>query len=83
MNAGRMLSAVTKSGDEIQVKIGLSPVVIDGNDYILASIIEAKNEVLKMSSYNDPLTGLPNRVYSMKSANTYATSRLETKSIWR
>lgn len=62
MNAGRMLSAVTKSGDEIQVKIGLSPVVIDGNDYILASIIEAKNEVLKMSSYNDPLTGLPNRV---------------------
>lgn len=62
MNAGRMLSAVKKSGDEIQVKIGLSPVVIDGNDYILASIIEAKNEVLKMSSYNDPLTGLPNRV---------------------
>ncbi|MEH6502581.1 MAG: diguanylate cyclase [Cycloclasticus sp.] len=62
MNAGRMLPAMKKSGEEIQIQIGLSPAVIDGSDYILASIVEAKNKVLKMASYHDPLTGLPNRV---------------------
>ena len=62
MNTGALLTANRKNGAEVKVKIGLTPVTIDEVNYVLASLIEGENKVLKMDAYNDTLTGLPNRV---------------------
>jgi len=62
MGASRMLPAVKKNGEETQIKIGLTPLVIDNSSYVLASVIEAENQVLQVATHNDPLTGLPNRI---------------------
>ena len=61
MNQGRVLPAVKKNGQEVQVQIGLSPLTVDNNNYVLVSIIEVSNQVFKIAAYHDPLTGLANR----------------------
>ena len=61
MNAGRLLPAIKKNGDELYLQIGLTPLVLQPSDYILVSAIEAHNQVLKVASPNDALTGLPGR----------------------
>lgn len=58
MAEGRLLAALKKSGEVIQLQIGLS---IFSDEYTLVSIIETTNEIIKPSSSNDQLTGLPNR----------------------
>lgn len=58
MSGGRLLSGLKKSGEEIQLQVGLSPF---SDEYTLVSIIETTNEIIKPSSSNDQLTGLPNR----------------------
>ena len=62
MSSGRVLPVLTKAGREIHLEIGLAPLVLEGDHYVLASLLDASNQVLKVSSYNDQLTGLPNRV---------------------
>ena len=61
MDQGRVLLAVNKKGHEIQFKIGLTPVTLDNESYVLASMIEVTNEIIKIAANNDPLTALPNR----------------------
>lgn len=61
MDHGRILPALKKNQQEIQVEVGLTPLLIDGQSYVMASVIEASNQILKIASYNDQLTGLPNR----------------------
>jgi len=58
MNSGRVLSGLTKNGAEVLIQIGITP--LDGQHTIL-SFIEMTNDIIKPSSSNDPLTGLPNR----------------------
>lgn len=58
MSGGRNLSGVKKNGETFALQIGLSPL---NKDYLLVTFIESSNEVLKPSSANDTLTGLPNR----------------------
>lgn len=66
MNQGRILSAMTKTHDKIQIEVGLSPITLNKQCYVLATIIEASNQILKIAAYNDPLTGLPNRTLFME-----------------
>ncbi|WDE09445.1 sensor domain-containing diguanylate cyclase [Thalassomonas haliotis] len=61
MDQGRVLLAVNKKGHEIQFKIGLTPVSFAEQAYVLASMIEVSNKIIKIAANNDPLTGLPNR----------------------
>ena len=61
MKNGRVLHALKKNGQEIQVQIGLSPLIVDSINYVLVSIIEVSNQIFKVAAYHDPLTGLPNR----------------------
>ena len=61
MNSGRMLPALKKDGTEVFVQLGLSPITIEESSYTLVSLIESNNQIVKVASYNDPLTGLPNR----------------------
>tara|TARA_R110002095_G_scaffold104707_1_gene91668 strand:- start:187 stop:867 length:681 start_codon:yes stop_codon:yes gene_type:complete len=61
MDAGRLLPAIKKNGDELYLQIGLTPIVQQQQDYVLVSVIEAQNQVLKVTSPNDALTGLPGR----------------------
>lgn len=61
MNDGRILPAQKKNGDEIQITVGLSPLAGNEKNYTLVSIIEITNQIMKVASYRDPLTGLPNR----------------------
>jgi len=61
MNHGRILAAIKKDNKEVEIEIGLTPIALDEQNYVLTSIIELSNTVLKVSAYNDPLTGLPNR----------------------
>ena len=58
MSGGRVLSGLKKNGVEVCLQIGLTPL---SDKYILISLIESTNEIIKPSSSNDPLTGLPNR----------------------
>jgi diguanylate cyclase (GGDEF)-like protein/PAS domain S-box-containing protein len=58
MSGGRVLIGLKKSGVEISVQIGLTPL---SDKYTLVTFIESSNEIIKPSSSNDPLTGLPNR----------------------
>jgi diguanylate cyclase (GGDEF)-like protein/PAS domain S-box-containing protein len=58
MSGGRLLSGLKKDGTEVQLQIGLSPL---NEQYILISLIETTNEIIKPSNSNDPLTGLANR----------------------
>ena len=46
---------------EINMGIGLTPIEIDGENYTMASMLDTTNQILKISAYNDELTGLPNR----------------------
>ena len=72
MGAERILMGRARNGEHIPVEIGLSPVPIEDETYILASIIdlsdrhkvsslEKHNEQLKHQATRDFLTGLPNR----------------------
>ncbi len=61
MGHGRVLPALTKDGVEIEVEIGMTPMAIDGKEYVVVSMIETTNQILKVAAFNDPLTGLPNR----------------------
>ncbi len=61
MNSGRVLPILEKNGKEIMIQIGLSPLEVNQKKYILVSMIEVRNDVLKVASFNDPLTGLANR----------------------
>lgn len=58
MAGGRLLAGLNKYGEEIQLQVGLSPF---SDEYTLVSIIETTNNIMKPSSANDLLTGLPNR----------------------
>ena len=58
MSSGRILSGLKKNGEKIELQLGLNTL---SEEYTLVSFIELTNEVLKPSSSNDPLTGLPNR----------------------
>lgn len=58
MSSGRVLTGLKKCGEEVSLQIGITPL---NDEYILLSCIESTNEVIKPSSSNDPLTGLPNR----------------------
>ncbi len=62
MDSGRLLQGRQKDGHKIQVQVGLSPIKLEGEKHILVTMIEALNPVLKIASYHDPLTGLPNRL---------------------
>lgn len=59
MMNGRVLTGLKKCGSEVALQLGITPL---NNEYILLSCIESTNEIIKPSSSNDPLTGLPNRV---------------------
>jgi len=61
MDYGRVLPARKKDNSEIQVQIGLNPFKYKSEKYTLVSIIDMRNQVLKIASYHDALTGLPNR----------------------
>lgn len=61
MGEGRIVSGLTKNGEEVQLEVGLTPLQVGVNDYVLVSIVEVSNEILKVAAYHDPLTGLPNR----------------------
>jgi len=58
MSNGRILTGLKKDGEKIELQIGLTPLT---DKYTLVSFIESTNKVIKPSSSNDPLTGLPNR----------------------
>ena len=58
MNRGRMVSGLRKDGVEIELQIGLTTA---SDKYTAVSFIESTNTIIKPSSSNDPLTGLPNR----------------------
>lgn len=58
MNSGRVVTGLRKDGNEFSLQIGITPL---NDKYILLSCIESTNEIIKPSSSNDPLTGLPNR----------------------
>lgn len=58
MSGGRVLAGLDKNGEEFPVQIGLTPLP---TGRVLVSLIESENAVIKPSSANDPLTGLPNR----------------------
>lgn len=75
MNAD--LKGLTRDGEEIDLEIGLSPVTVEGETLVLASIIdvsnrrrlaalERHNEELSTAAYRDPLTNLPNRRLFLK-----------------
>ncbi|MDQ2075973.1 sensor domain-containing diguanylate cyclase [Marinimicrobium sp. ABcell2] len=72
MGGNRDLLALTKDGREIPVEVGLSPVSLGGNNYVLVSMLdisdrkraedlEAANSRLAHMATHDPLTDLPNR----------------------
>lgn len=58
MADGRLLLGLRKDGEEIQIQIGLTPLA---EEYVLVSLIETTNNIIKPSNSNDQLTGLPNR----------------------
>ena len=58
MSGGRVLTGLKKSGINVSLQIGLTPL---NDKYVLVTFIESSNEIIKPSSSNDPLTGLPNR----------------------
>lgn len=58
MSGGRVLTGLKKDGVEVFLQIGITPLT---DTYTLVSFIESTNEIIKLSSSNDPLTGLPNR----------------------
>lgn len=62
MDSGRILPIIKKGNQEILVQIGLIPIIIHDTSYIVVSMIETTNQILKVASHNDPLTGLANRV---------------------
>lgn len=66
MDEGRILSARMKSGEEVLLQLGLSPLLLDGTHYVMVSMIETVNSVLKVGTHSDPLTGLPNRTLFKK-----------------
>jgi len=61
MGGGRILQGLMKNGEETNIEVALSPIKWAGEDYVMASVLEASNPVLKIAAYNDPLTGLANR----------------------
>ena len=61
MDHGRILPAKTKDGREIQLQLGLTPLKTEKESYVLVSIIDKTNTILKVASYHDSLTGLANR----------------------
>lgn len=61
MGHGRVLPGVKKNDDEILAQVGLTPITLDGESYVIASVIEASNQILKTATHNDSLTGLHNR----------------------
>ncbi|GEM_PF-4451359 len=72
MRSGQALKGLTRDGREIDLEVGLSPVDVDGQTLVLASItdisdrrrveaLELHNEELRTAAYRDPLTHLPNR----------------------
>jgi len=63
MASGRILAAINKDGVEVPCQIGLKSLLIDEGTYIMVSMIETTNSILKVASYSDPLTGLPNRIF--------------------
>ncbi len=69
MDYGRILPGRKKNGFEIQLQIGLTPLIFKNKNYILASIIDIYNQVLKVASYHDALTGLANRNLFRELAN--------------
>lgn len=77
MGESRNLKGLTKDGTEIDIEIGLSPISLEGELYVLASIIDisARREAERLArsnaellsvAYRDPLTGLPNRRFFME-----------------
>lgn len=58
MGGGRLLTGLKKSGETVQLQIGLTPL---SDQYTLVSLIETTNKIIKPSNSNDPLTGLANR----------------------
>lgn len=58
MAGGRVLIGLRKSSEEVRLQIGLNTL---NDKYILVSLIETNNAIIKPSISNDPLTGLANR----------------------
>lgn len=72
MGLGRNLMGLKKNGQEIPIEVGLSPIAIRQDEYILVSVLdisdrkradelEKSNHLLKLAATHDSLTGLPNR----------------------
>jgi len=61
MDYGRVLLGKTKSGEEIQLQLGLTPITLSHDHFILVTVIDISNQILKVASYHDSLTGLANR----------------------
>lgn len=70
MGQGRLLFARRRNGDEFRVEIGLTPIMAQDGNYVMASVvditarIEAERRIEKLINY-DLLTGLPNRQLMM------------------
>lgn len=72
MSQQQNLVALRRGSEEIHVEIGLSPINIDNERYVLASIIDVSDRIraqqleklnheLQIAATRDPLTGLANR----------------------
>ena len=61
MDYGRVLLGKTKSGEEIQLQLGLTPITLSHDHFIMVTVIDITNQILKVASYHDSLTGLANR----------------------
>lgn len=79
MDEGRILSARMKNGEELLVQLGLNPLCIDGANFVLVSMIETVNKILKVGSHSDPLTGLPNRILFKKLSENLRNMAIRNK----
>ena len=61
MDHGRVVQALNSAGQAVEVQVGLIPVPLGDQNYVLVSMIDPPNKLLRVGSYSDPLTGLPNR----------------------
>jgi len=61
MDYGRALLGKTKSGNEVQLQLGLTPIILAQGNFVLVTIIDIANQILKVATYHDSLTGLANR----------------------
>ena len=91
MGSGRRLSGLNRRGQEIPLEVGLSPLAIGGEHYVLASVLdisdrlkaerlEKLNRELAHAATHDELTRLPNRRLLMEFAENLRLVAMRNKS---